>query len=446
LVRLKYLRSSIPLSCTLALLACAGQSPSQQNNFSSLGPSPISLPGTGQAASAPPGPPGAAPLTGKTSGNIAFLVPLTGNLAPVGQILENAAKLAFPDNSSPTLDIRDTGGTAAGAAAAAQAAIAAGDGLILGPLTSAETQAVAPIAQAANINVLAFTNDGAVASSWVWPLGITPTQQAQRAVQAAANGGHTQLAALLSDDDFGHHLAQAITAEATTLSEPNPNIAFYPVDSSTGQADFNQLGQTINSLSDFADRGQAIEDQIKAANALGTAAGREKARELQHQQIPPPPFNALFLSAYDPNTLAEITTFLPYYAVNPPQVQLLGPANWAGVAAKLSANPVLNGALYAAADPASAAAFDAKYQSTYGAAPPPIADVAFDAAAIAKLAAGNGGYTNTVLNTPSGFTGTDGVLVLAPSGQVLRALAVFQIAPGGPVITSPAPTTISPSS
>jgi len=375
-------------------------------------------------------------VIGKTSGNVALLLPLSGAMAPVGQILENAAKLALPDGGQTTLDIRDTGGTPQGAIAAAQASIAAGDGVILGPLTSAEAHAVAPIAQAAGVNMLAFTNDSTIAAPGVWPLGITPTQQVQRVVQAAADGGRTQLAALLPDTDFGHSLSDAITAETSSLSEPSPQIVFY-------QPDFNSINQAVDQVSDFADRGQGIEDQIKQAQDLGTAAGREQAQQLQHQQIPPPNFNALFLGATDGNTLAELANFLPYYDVNPPQVQFLGPALWSTIAPDMAHQSVLLGALYAAPDPASAAAFDAKYASAYGNPPPAIADVAFDAAAIAHLAASSGGYTSTVLTAPDGFTGTDGVLVLQPTGQVLRGLAVFQIAPGAPVITSPAPTQLN---
>jgi hypothetical protein len=124
-------------------------------------------------------------------------------------------------------------------------------------------------------------------------------------------------------------------------------------------------------------------------------------------------------------------------------VQFLGPALWSTIAPQMANQSVLLGALYAAPDPAAAAGFDAKYQSAYSAAPPAIADVAFDAAAIARLAAGSGGYTSTVLTAPDGFTGTDGVLVLEPNGQVQRGLAVFQVAPGAPVITSPAPATLT---
>jgi ABC-type branched-subunit amino acid transport system substrate-binding protein len=380
------------------------------------------------------------PSIGKTSGGVALLLPLSGSLAPVGQILENAAKLAFNDNSGPALDIRDTASTPQGAAAAAAAAIAAGDGIILGPLTIGEAQAVAPLANAAGVNVLAFTNDDSVAATGFWTLGITPTQQVQRVVKAAADGGRTQVAALLPDDQFGHYLSDALNAETAALSEPSPDVVFF-------ESGFNGVNQAVRQISDYEDRQAPLEAQIKRAQDLGTAAGRQTARQLQHQQIPPPSFNALFIGATDTSTLSAMASFLPYYSVTFPQVQILGPSLWAGVAADLASNPqyngVFNGALYAAPDPTASQAFVAKYQSAYGAAPPAIADVAFDAAAIARLAASGGGYTSAVLTDPSGFTGTDGVLVLQPNGHVLRGLAVLQVAPGGPTISSPAPTQLN---
>jgi len=385
--------------------------------------------------------PGSAPAApaagiGKTGGPVALLVPLSGDFAPVGQALVNAAKLAFAASGAPALDIRDTGGNPAGAVAAAQAAIAAGDGIILGPLTSAETHAVAPIAQAAGVNVLAFTNDSSAAAAGVWTMGITPDEQVSRVVTDASAAGRTQIAGLLPDSDFGHSLGSALQTATAALSEPAPNITFY-------EGGFSNLNQSIRDLSDFQDRGAGLEAQIKAAKDLDTSAGNEKARELSHQQIPPPAFNALFIGATQGDELAEIATLLPFYSVTSPQVQLLGPALWANIAPAMGSNGVYNGALYAAPDPATAAPFDQKYQSAYGGPPPAIADVAFDSAAIAVLAAGQGGYTSGVLTQPSGFSGLDGVLQLEPPGQVKRGLAVFEIQPGAPTITSPAPTSLT---
>jgi len=421
------LRSYLLVTSTLALAGCAGQ-----GLLPSLNPG-VPQPLNPSATPATPAVPG---QYGKTSGNILVLLPLTGPLAPVGQALENSAKLAAPAGVSQLLDIRDTGGNAAGAAAAAQAGIVAGDGIIVGPLTSAETQAVVPLAKAAGVNMLAFTNDATVAQPGVWPLGITPAQSVQRVLQVAAEAGRTQLAALLPDNVLGHHLSDAITAETQSLSEPAPQISFY-------EPGFGSVNQAVNQISGFATRGQGLMDQIRAAKAEGTAEGRAKARDLQHQQIPPPSFNALFIGETDENTLAELANFLPYYDVSAPQVQFLGPAPWANIAADMAHQSVFLGAMYAAPDPAAAEAFDAKYQAAYGAAPPSIADVAFDAVALARVAAASGGYTSTVLTAPAGFTGTNGLMVLNPDGSVKRGLAVFSIAPGQPTISSPAPATLN---
>lgn len=384
------LRSCLFVSTVLALASCAG--PSSQTIEG----------GVSTPASLTPHLSGL-PTVGKTSGNVLLLVPLSGPLSAVGQVLANAAKLAIPQGESPTLDIRDTQGTPQGTVSALRAGLADGDGIILGPLTAEDTQAAIPIAKQAGVNMLPFTNDGALAASGVWPLGITPTQQAQRVVQVAADSGHTQLAGLLPDSDFGRRLADALKQEASALSEPAPQIVYY----SSGFQNINLAVQQLTGASSSTKN--------------------------------PPSFNALFVGATDPNTLAEIANFLPYYGIFAPQVQLMGPTLWSNLATVMANQTVFVGALYAAPDPAAASAFQAKYQSTYNSTPPGIADLAFDAAALARLAASSGGYTTQVLTSPSGFTGTDGLLVLQPDGSVKRGLTVLSIAPGQPKVVSAAP-------
>ena len=90
--RLKLVRSCGVLAGTLALAACAGQVPA---DTAATPPLPSLLAGP-QPAAAP-----AAPATAP----VALLLPLTGTLAPVGQVLDNAAKLAFGGAGGPTLDV-----------------------------------------------------------------------------------------------------------------------------------------------------------------------------------------------------------------------------------------------------------------------------------------------------------------------------------------------------
>ncbi|HET9147373.1 MAG TPA: penicillin-binding protein activator, partial [Acetobacteraceae bacterium] len=397
------------LASALALTSCAGEELEQPSTAAGFGNAP-------PAVSAP----------GRTSGPVALLLPLSGPgpLAAAAQAMENAAKLAFSAPGSPPLDVRDTGGTPQGAAAAASAAIAAGDGLILGPLTVGETSAVAPVAAKAQVNVLAFTNDGALAAPGLWPLGISPGEQVRRVASYAADQGRTKPAALLPSSPFGTLMGNALTAEAARLGEPPPDISYY------GQS-FGGLNQTVRSLTRFNSRGASIEAKIRAARAEDTQAGRLKAAKLSRQPIPPPPFDSLLIGATGEH-LAEIGTLLPYYEAGPPQVLLMGPMLWAQDAKGMAAHDTLRGAIYAAPDPQARLAFVQRYQTAYGAPPPSVADVAFDAAAIAVLTSREGGYTTPVLTNPAGFTGTDGLLQLQPNGKVRRGLAVFRVEPGGP--------------
>ncbi len=383
-------------------------------------------PGYGYGAG--PLPLGGAGPGGAGGQRIAILLPLSGARADMGQAMLRAAQLALEGPGAPALDAKDTGGTPQGAAAAAQQAIAERAGLILGPLTSAETAAVAPIARSANVAMLAFTNDPAQAQPGVWTLGITPGQQVRRLVAAAQAQGKSQYAGLLPDTDFGHAMGQALTQASASNNLPPPNLRFY----ARGMAGINAAARD---LSDYANRRGPIDAQIRQARALGTPEGRHQAQELAKSSIPPPSFDALLLADTGAEALGEIAAVLPYYDVDRSQVQTLGPALWASPSSGSGQFP---GAWYAAPDPAARSTFEQAYAGKYGTPPPAVADLAYDAASIARVLGGQG-FSVGALTQPSGFVGADGWFGLLSDGQVRRALALFAIERGGPQMIEPAP-------
>ncbi len=358
---------------------------------------------------------------------IALLLPLTGPRADVGQPMLQAAQLALADPSAPPLIPEDTGGTAAGAMSAVRGALAQGAGLILGPLTAAETEAVAPAATAAGVPVLAFTNTTAAARPGVWPLGITPGQQVRRLLAYAQEQGRGQVAALLPESQFGHAMAEALIAAAEQRGLPQPDIRFH----GTGMS---AISSAVRQLSAYEQRWGPVQRQIKEARAQGTPEGRREAERLTRTSVPPPPFDALLLGDTG-DALAELASVLPYYFVGPPVVQIMGPALWA---APGSGAGQIRGAWYAAPDPAARASFEQAFAARYGAPPPGSADLAYDAALIARTLAPQG-YAPGALVNPDGFSGADGWLRFLPDGRVQRGLGVFQVEPGGPRLISPAP-------
>jgi ABC-type branched-subunit amino acid transport system substrate-binding protein len=404
------------LGCVAGLLAASA---------CTYGGAPATQPALGGAPPgvvAPAGPP-----------RVAILLPLTGPMAGVAAPMLQAAQLAMSLPGSPVLDVRDTGGDPQRAAAVAQDAIQAGDRLILGPLTAPETATVGAVASGAQIGVLAFTSDGAVASPGVWTLGLTPGQQVRRLVGAARDEGRQHLAALLPQGALGDALQSALEQAAQEAGMETPVVQR----SDPGLAGFTSALKTI---SNYDGRRGELASRIKALRAESDPAARQQAAELAAQPVAAVPFDALLLGVTGP-TLQQAAEVLPFYDVTAPQVRVLGPALWGRQAGQLGK---LAGGWYAALDSGARQGFVTAFEGKYGAAPSPLADFAFDGAAIAHVLAGENDFSATALTRAEGFTGVDGALSLLPDGHVRRALAVFQIdAGGGATIVSQAPQDVS---
>ena len=406
------LRGAVGFSAALALSACVNQP----------GGSFGAPPAAGQAALQG----GAAQVN--AGRRVAILLPLSGPNAELGQALLKAAKLSFTQPGSPPLDQQDTGGTPEGAANAARAAVAAGDGIILGPLTAPETGAVAPVAGAARIPVLAFTSDSSQARPGVWTLGITPGQQVRRLVLAVQAENKTRIAAVLPQNAFGDALAHGLTQTTAAAGMPAPRIVRAPTS-------FAGMNDALKGVSDYANRRGLIEAKQRDARESRDAAGRQEAAELGREAPPPPPMDALFLGISG-DLLGQSVPLLAFYDIGPSQVRILGPATWARDAAR---QPDLAGAWYAAPDQAARAGFNQQYSAAYNQPPRDYASLAFDAAGIARAVATPNGFSLQALTRPEGFVGSDGLLALEANGHVRRGLAIFEIDRGGSHVVQPAP-------
>jgi ABC-type branched-subunit amino acid transport system substrate-binding protein len=384
---------------------------------------------------APPAPLTVAPQAIVPQGprHLALLLPLSGPNAAVAVALQQAAQLAASAPGSPPLDIRDTGGDPGRAAAAASAAIAAGDTLILGPLTAEETQAVAVVATPANIPVLSFSSDPGVAGPGVWVLGLTADQQMRRLVAAARGEGRQHLAALLPEGAFGDAMQTALVDAANQAGFEPPSIQ-------RGGGDAASAEIALKSLTNYEARRGELEDRIKAMRDSTDPASRQQAAMLAAQPTQPPPFDTLVLAA-NGEALRRLADKLADYDVIAPAVRLLGPAFWAQGAQRLHK---LAGGWYAVPDKSQRDGFVVAYQAKYGAPPLPLADLAFDATLIGRSLAQENDFSAAALTKPDGFSGVDGALVLQADGHVRRALAIYQIrSQGGATLVSPAPTDLS---
>ena len=345
---------------------------------------------------------------------IAFLVPLSGANAELGQAMLDAAQLALfeaPDDRL-TLVPRDTGGNAEGAAKAARAVIGDGARLILGPLLAAEVEAVKPLARDAHLNVIAFSTVTDLAGGNTFLMGFLPRQEVVREVGQARDRGLTRFAALAPNSPYGHLMADVLRDVASTSGATMTRAEFYDP----------RAGDTAPAVHRLIPGGVA-------STAVDVAATRS------------PSFDALLVPEGGA-TLKQIARQIREAESDTKPVQLLGSGLWD--VPDIGSEPALVGGWFAAAAPEPRRVFEQHFRAVYGHDPPRLASLGYDAAALAgALAHGTGSepFAQQAILNPSGFTGVNGLFRFAPSGLVQRGLAVLEVQPQGDVVISPAPQT-----
>jgi ABC-type branched-subunit amino acid transport system substrate-binding protein len=343
---------------------------------------------------------------GTGSVKVALIVPLTGPGSAVGAALRNAAELAIEDFQKPDLQIlvKDDRGSPEGARDAAQAAIADGAELVLGPLFAANVQNAAGVVRAAGKPVIAFSTDASVAARGIYLLSFLPQAEVDRVVDESVASGRRSFAALIPENSYGNAV-EAQFREAVA-----------------------RKGARMVAIERYAPGNPA--PAVARLSGLVTGSGAQA--------------DALFL----PDTkdgLAAVAQALTKAGFSPTRVRPIGTAVWNDP--QVFALPALQGGWFAAPDAAGFAGFSQRYQARFGAVPPRVATLAYDAVSLTAALSrqyGSQRFADTTLTNPSGFSGIDGTFRFRPEGVSDRALAIYEIRSGAPTIVSPAPRVLGP--
>jgi ABC-type branched-subunit amino acid transport system substrate-binding protein len=345
-----------------------------------------------------PGPAREPVVAGTGQVKVGLILPLSapGNAGVAAQSMKNAAEMALAEFQNPNIQllIKDDGGNPQGAQQATQQALDEGAEIILGPLFAASVPATAQLARTRGVSVIAFSTDSSVAGRGVYLLSFLPESDVNRIVEYSASIGKRSFAALLPENAYGN------VVEA----------AFKPAVGRRG-------GRIVAFEKYGADRAGAARN---VAQALGQA-------------------DALFI-ADDGDSVVSVADALTAAGANLRNIQLLGTGLWDNP--RVYASPALQGALYAAPDPAGFRSFSARYRAKFGSDPVRTATLAYDAVALVAALARTQGpqrFSPEVLTNPSGFAGVDGLFRFRADGTNERGLAVMKVATGGGVAVAGSP-------
>jgi ABC-type branched-subunit amino acid transport system substrate-binding protein len=338
--------------------------------------------------------------SGATPARVALLLPLSGGTAEtraLAEALERAAELAVFDakNNDILLMPRDDGATPEKAAAAASKAIADGAEIIIGPLFAQNVTAVAPVARAGKVPVIAFSSDRSVGGNGTYLLSFQPETEVNRIVSYAARTGHNSFAALIPKSPYGEKVESAFRQ-------------------STSRA-----GARIAAIQPFDERAQAVAEPAKAIAQANADA---------------------ILIPEGGTMLEAMAPALALNGVTARRTQLLGTGLWDDAA--IAREPALEQGWFAAPVPDAFRDFTSHYRDVYGAAPPRIATLSYDAVSLVALLSRGRPYqrfTDRALTDPNGFKGVDGIFRFTADGAAERGLAILQVTANGFSVVDPAP-------
>ena len=354
--------------------------------------------------------PGIAGSTGTVK--VALLLPISasGSTPAVAKALKQAAELALFDFDNPNVSLipKDTKGTAEGARLAAESALQDGAELIIGPLFAQEVSGAAPVARQGGVPMIAFSSDEKVAGGGVYLLSFLAGRDVPRIVSFALSRGKRNFAELIPQSAYGR-IAETAFARAVSAGGGQAGVrATYPANDSAAM--LGPVGQVANAIKS----GQAVD-------ALFLPAGRED--------------------------LPDLAPLLASAELSSARVQFIGTGQWDYP--NIGGDRALVGGWYPAPDPKGWSGFVEKYAKTYGAAPPRIASLGYDAVSLAVSLSPNlpgQRYTASQLTRPTGFSGVDGLFRLLSDGTSERGLAIFEVREGGPRVIDPAPSSFATAS
>ena len=332
----------------------------------------------------------------ETRNRVAVLVPISGANAGVGQSIANAANLALLDAGGERIRITVYDTARGGAAAAANQALAEGNGLFLGPLLADDVRAVAPIARRASVPVISFSNDTSVAGNGVYLMGFTPGQSIARVVAHAHGAGLERFGAVTPVGVYGRRSEQAM----------------------------------IDGVERAGGRLVAMQSYDAGPAGLRTAIGRLHA-----------------LGTYDAVLIADggriAAAAAPLLKTGAGSgIRLLGTELWA-TETGLGRTPALRGAWYASVADNMFNQLRTRYRARYGANPYRLASLGYDSVLLTIRIAKNWRlgrpFPERELRDPVGFAGVDGAFRFASSGIAERSLEVREVTAAGTITVSPAP-------
>ncbi len=353
--------------------------------------------------------------------NIGIMLPLTGKHYKIGRSLLNSAQLALSktDQENIRFHIVDTGNDEE-LVQNTYKLINKGIKIIIGPVFTNNCLILKDLIDEEEITVISFSNNSQLEEKNYYVFGLTLEDEINKLLNYSINRGLHKYAVVLPDNEFGQRVKKKIEEQKNKDSSIFFKYEFYD----TVNPDFYRVSRTI---SDYETRQLNLEEKIRELEKLKTDNSLKEIKKLKKlDTYGELDFEAIIIITEKFSDLSNLNSILPYYDVDPKNIQYMGTSVWAReIALK---EPGLNKSYFSSLDILSRKKFEKDYSEVFNEKSHSISSLSYDLVGLlSSLNLNEPIFNSTILNNNSGFIGINGWFRFTETGKVIRDPKIFQI-------------------
>ena len=353
--------------------------------------------------------------------NIGLLLPLSGKYYQIGKSLLNSAQLALDrtGNDRVIFHVVDTGNNEE-LLQNLYNIISKELDIVVGPVFSENIIKVSQMLKDNNITTITLSNNSDMQTNKFFVSGITLEDEITELFDYSYNNGLKRFAVIIPDSQYGKKVKKKIEEIKSSNDFLEIEYAFYQ----PSQPNYYEVTKKI---SNYEKRKLELDDKIKILKSLNSKEAEDELKILEKRDtLGNPNFEAIAILTQNFNELSNFSTILPYYDVDPNEIQYIGNSVW--YKEQAIKEPGLQNGYFTSLNIDTKKNFDEDYFYFFNKKPHPLASLSYDMIGlICKLHLENKNFKSDMLLTQAGFIGVNGLFKFEKNGKVSRKPKIYRI-------------------
>ncbi len=357
--------------------------------------------------------------------NIAVLLPLSGDSAPVGRTIRSSIETALVQRPNKNLVVTFYD-TTSDLSETMKSVLETNPKIIIGPVFANDAKIVRA-SKPNEIPALAFTSDATAIGDGVMTMALMPTNGVEAIVKQMQSDNIKNFIIIAPDTASGHLMAGAAKSASDAYSPSLNGIFFYSEKNTDSIKSTAETASMNHARTAAHTRAREVLSDIITNEHLTATERARLSTQLEKldktETIGTLPYDAiLFLG--DGEDTKSLASFLRYYDVSARDTKFYGTTMWDG--SDITSDFTMSGSKFASL-PDSAPEFTALYEQISGKTPNHLAAFGFDAINMAIGMIYSNQTSASYLLNPNGYIGISGLYRLLPNGASERALRISEL-------------------